>query len=52
MLGSVQIGTNIPWQVSAVDILKSDDDEFTEDAMMDKKEELLNRKKRIEKRKS
>ena len=49
MLGSVQIGTNIPWQVSAVDILKSDDDEFTEDAMMDKKEELLNRKKELKK---
>jgi hypothetical protein len=51
--GNIQIGTNIPWEVQALslikaetnDIEKSENDEFNIESMIDKKKSLLKHKK-------
>jgi hypothetical protein len=57
--GSVQVGTNVPWQTQALklikadtdmDIEKADENEFTEEAMVEAKEKLLRNKKEAKKK--
>lgn len=57
--GSVQVGTNVPWQAQALklikskidyDIEKAENNEFTEEAMIEAKEKLLKNKKEAKKK--
>lgn len=56
--GSVQIGTNVPWQAQALklikandlDIEKADDDDFSEEARVKAKKEFLKRKEELKKK--
>lgn len=56
--GSVQIGTNVPWQAQALklikaqeyDIEKAEDEDFSQEARVKAKEELLKRKKELKKK--
>ena len=47
--GSVQIGTTVPWQSQALNIIKGLDDEFNEEERIKIKKELLKKKKELEK---
>lgn len=56
--GNVQIGTNVPWQVQALNLIKADDydlekalnDDFSEEARIKEKKDLLKRKKELKKK--
>lgn len=57
--GSVQVGTDVPWQIQALKLIKSeidydiekgDENEFTEEAMVEAKEKLLKNKKEAKKK--
>lgn len=57
--GTVQVGTNVPWQsqalklikgVTDIDLEKADEDEFTEEAMVEAKEKLLKKKEEVKKK--
>lgn len=56
--GSVQVGTNVPWQIQALNLIKADDydlekalnDDFSEEGRIKEKEEFLKRKKELKKK--
>ena len=56
--GSVQVGTNVPWQAQALKLIKAEDneiekaedDEFSQDARVEAKEKLLKNKKELKKK--
>lgn len=54
--GTVQVGTNVPWQQQALQFIKAQDNEiekaendFTENSMVEVKNNLLNNKKKLKK---